>query len=158
MAKLGVRINLVNGGLTQVTDWEFNSVVCKNKVAYGANGTGIAEIGSADKDEAVNIDAFIYIPASNFSIQNPKRIRKGYIDYETDGKIEIVCTAGEDISFTVTLTTPSTTDKETSSVFNGNRNYANTHWGFTVSNIDGADFSLDYFGILFIPLTRHRSL
>lgn len=158
MAKLGVRINLVNGGLTQVRGWEFNSVIRKNKIAYGVNGTGIAEIGSADKDEAVNIDAFIYIPTSNFSIQNPKRIRKGYIDYETDGKIEVVCAAGENTTFTIVLTTPSTTGKETSRVFNGNRNYANIHWGFTIRNVDGADFSLDYFGILFIPLTRHRSL
>jgi hypothetical protein len=154
--KLGVRINLSNGGLAQVADWDFNSVTKLVHQFIAADSSGIAKLGG-DFDDSANIDGYFSIPIGNYTIPNPKRIRKGYIEYETDGKLKITCKAKETASFTVILD-EQTAGVESATVFFGNRNYSGVNWGFEIENIDGADFAIDYFGILFIALSRHRSL
>lgn len=157
MPKLGIRVNLSNGGLTQVAGWDFNSVAEFHDIVIGLTSAGISTLGT-DDDNGTDIDAYVSVPLGNFGIPNPKRIRKGYIEYETDGAIKVICKASEQYSFAQTLTILIQVDKETATVFFGNRSVYGVNWGFELENIDGADFSIDYFGILFIPLSRHRSL
>lgn len=156
MSTLGVRLNLSNGGLSQVRGWTFNSVAELEDKLLGASASGMSELG-AETDALSNIDSSIKLPISDFAVKQPKRIRKGYMDYETNGKLAVKCIANENASFTVTI--PASPDfKETSIVFNGRRDQSGTNWEFELTNINGADFALDYFGILFIPLTRSRNL
>jgi hypothetical protein len=157
MPKLGIRINLVNGGLSQPSGWQFNSVAEFSEFVIGASAAGLSKLGAADDDNGTKIASYFSIPISNYMIPNPKRIRKGYIEYETDGKLKVTCKAKETASFTVILD-KQTADVESATVFFGNRNYAGVNWGFEIENIDGADFAVDYFGVLFVALSRHRSL
>lgn len=156
MAKLGIRLNLSNNGLSQITGWNFNSIAELEDRLLGCSNEGLFEFtGSTDNGQ--NINVLVSTPVSNCLIPHPKRIRKGYIEYETDGNLKITCTPGEGVGYTSILSMVSE-GKEKANLFLGNRRYYGVNWQFTVENVDGADFSLDYLGILFISLTRSRSI
>jgi len=67
MAKLGVRLNLTNGGLTQVDGWNFNSVAELGDRLVALDAGGIAELGG-DLDDASEIESTVKSPTSNFNI------------------------------------------------------------------------------------------
>jgi len=152
--KLGIRINLNNGGMSQVTGWEFNSVADLHDTLIAASDTALATLG-ADDDNGNDIDSFILVPTSNLNIPNPKRIRKGYLEYEVEGKLSITCKSGN-LHFTEVL--ENSGRHEGAKVFKGNRGVYGVNWEFEIRNVDGVYFAIDYFGVLPVVLNRHRSL
>lgn len=157
MAKLGVRVNIENGGLSQVSGWGFNSISELQDTLIAAGASGLSILG-ADDDNGADIDSYVSVPLGNYDSHNPKRIRRGYIEYETDGAITVKCLADEGSqSFTETLAAPSVST-EMGRGFQGRRSVHGVHWGFEIENVAGADFSIDYLGIRFVKLSRRRSL
>lgn len=158
MPKLGIRLNLSNGGMSQVSGWDFNSIATLDDVTYAMDTGGLSTLGG-DLDDTSTITSYFSTPLHDLSIKHPKRIRKMYLQYVTDGLIKLTCIPNEEeTGFTVTLDTASVPLRGVSKVIDGRRDYRGTEWEFTVSNVAGADFSIDYLGALFIPLTRSRSL
>jgi len=149
-----LKLNCKNGGLTQVMGWDITSLAPNAKYFGGASG--LYKIDNSDTDNGTPITATVVTPVMDYGVKNSKRIRRGYLRLEADGDLTITCIAGEDRSFTGTV--HSTMQKEKGKSFPGNRRYSGTDWHFVIENILGADFSIDYLGILFVPLTRHRSL
>lgn len=157
MAKLGIRINIENGGLSQVSGWSFNSIAELQETLIAAGASGLSTLGAND-DNGSDIDAYISVPTGNYDSHYPKRIRRAYIEYETAGAITLKCLADEGTyNFTETLSAPSVSTEIGRGV-PGQRRVHGVHWGFEIENVNGADFSIDYLGVKFVKLSRRRSL
>ena len=157
MAKLGVRFNLLSEGMSQVSGWEFNSIGKLGTEVIAAGSGGLKQLGGeADGDAA--IISTLTTPLNELSVVHPKRVRRLYAKYSAESPLTVVCSTDEnEDGFTITL--PATVGEvSTSKGLPGDRRIRGVNWKFTVSNKDGADFSIGYIGILFVPLTRSRSL
>lgn len=157
MAKLGVRINLVNGGLTQVSGWDFNSVAELEDRLLAADTDGLSILGGNTDQDAL-ITSYISTPTGNFGIPHIKRIRRGYLEYITEGVLLIKCIPDSGLGFTERLTESLPTSSQVAEKFPGNRKYRGVNWGFEITNPQGTYFAIDYFGVLFVPLTRSRGI
>ena len=156
MATVGIRLNLSNSGLSQICGMAIESVTKIGDTYAAASPDGIGTIGG-DTDNDTDIDAYISVPNHDYAIKNVKRIRRGYVVYESTGDLSIVCTPNQGTAYTAGLTTTETSGQNAKS-FEGKRSCKGTHWKFEITNVDGVWFALDYFGLLFNPLTRRRSL
>ena len=157
MAKLGVRVNLLSTGLSQVRGWNFNSIAELGEFLLAGDDSGVKTL-DGETDGGTNIDAVFETPMHRLGVQHPKRVRALYMTYSAGDALTLVSTTNEDSTgFTSTIGATSN-EVEQSTVIPGRRDVRGVNWQFKISNTNGADFSLDYLGALFVPLTRGRNL
>ena len=157
MAKLGVRFNLLGEGMSQVSGWHFNSATKIGNTTLAIGSDGLKRLGG-ETDGGDNIAATVETPFHKLNIPHPKRIRKVYVDYSASDPLAVVCSSDEDTTGFSNVLPKEDTEICSTKVLPGHRNVRGSNWKVAITNTGGADFSLSYVGILFVPLTRSRNL
>jgi hypothetical protein len=152
VAKLGIRLNTSNGGLSQISGWEFNSFTVLRGFPYATNSSeGLCKLcGGLDNGRKIN--STIITPYGDYSLGHNKRLRRLYISGYTSGSLAIEQKTEYD-SYIENVTIPS----YHSNVWcNGSRKLQGVNWQFVIKNIDGCDFAVRNLSVLFVVLTRSR--
>lgn len=132
----------LNGGMfSQYTNFPFNSMVRFGETFLGAGDDGLFEI-AGEQDNGVNIDAGFELPTTDLGIHNKKRIRFIYLGYETNGELQLEVITDQKPGEVYQVSNINATGQQ-----RNKRSLKKTQQGryFTVkvSNVNGADFSID---------------
>jgi len=130
----------------------FNSLANFNGVYLGATSAGIFALTGA-ADGATAIDAVLRTGMTDFGTSHLKRVEAVWLQYETDGVLELTVITDGGVRTTYALPPTGSTG------LHGHRQkigqgLKSKYWGFEVANVDGCDFSLDV--IEPKPLTLNR--
>lgn len=139
---LGLCMELSLLAPTQYTDYNFNSMCKFGDVYLGCNKFGLFEL-TGDSDNNVNIDALIRWPITDFGIPNQKRIRKGYLGYETSGHLIFVVKDEEDNERRYLIGAELVGQIQHGAKVPVGRDGKGRYWCFELENVGGCDFSID---------------
>jgi len=132
--------NMKVRGVTQYTNFNFNSMVNFNGKVLFASNDGLYECGCSN-DSGTDIDAYFEPIISDFGITNPKRIRFVYFGFEANGCLKLTLSADEQIERVFTFE-PLKKDQQRFRL-PIDRNGYGRYWMFRISNVKGSDFSID---------------
>jgi len=147
--------NLKNLAITQYTNYNFNSFAKIGDTHVGFSEDGIYELDNASDDDGTDIDAFAELVRSDWGIPNGKRVRKMYVGYEADGKLQFTLTSDEGVVEVYTLQPTITDLKQDGGVINGRRRQRGRYWEEKISNTLGCDFSLDAIDVIPVVLANN---
>lgn len=140
-------MNTKNNGITKYEDYPFDNVLRVGSTSYGILGNLVYLIGG-DLDIAAQIDANLETHPSDYKDLRIKNVPYIYIAARTQGSFQAGTVADEIYRDGAILTSHNRTG-----VYNYRAKFGRgvkaTHWGFTIRNIDGADFQIQSIG----PLT-----
>lgn len=137
-----IAINIKNGAPSQYTNFDFNSMCELDGKILCAGPTGLfSHEGSTD--DGVEISASITLPTSDHKIDARKSYRYAYIHGEFGGDMEIsaLCDSENEIG-PFTFTADSLKGQQRIRAQMGRGLYFD-YGAVTISNVDGAFFSLD---------------
>ena len=150
-------INLNNGAVSVYNNFNFNSFAKIGDKYYGASDDGIFELAGAD-DAGTAIAASVALGTEDFEMEKVmsaeamKRVDTAYLGVSTDGTVVLNVTAnGATNSYTLTATTQ--TSVHTGRLMLG-KGVASRYWDFELTNVDGADFTLESMTFYPVALTR----
>ena len=146
---------LANKGLSQCSGYDFQSMANIGGRLFGANEDGIYEIGTADDFAGVDIAAWL---CANYDFQQLVKIRSMWFGFESGGNLSVTVTFDEKTAQARTeVLTPKATNQTShgSKMFFG-RDDEGQYLEIKVSNVDGADFSVNSIQGVFVPLGRRR--
>lgn len=155
MSNVTICYNLKINGLTQYTNFDFNSMCRFNGQTLAASDGGLFVIDSGDDDDGTDIDAYFELPRSDFGSAYQKRIRSGYAGYESSGTLNIKLATDEGTA--VTLPLSPTRSGQHGGRFPGRRDTKGRYHTIRVENVDGCDFSIDRIDIIPVILNRKPS-
>lgn len=152
MKTLGLVLQIRGLRSSQYQEWNFDSLFELDGKIYGVNSSGIYECGCGDLDDAANIDASFALPVGNQKNSAEKRIRKGYVTGELYGKIDFKIThaEGNEKSYRIN---PRNSKQLVHGVSIGSDNRS-SHTSLEISNVDGADFSINMLEALMLSVGR----
>ena len=92
MAKLGIRLNTSNGGLSQINGWEFNSFTVLRGFPYATNSSeGLCKLcGGLDNGRKINsiiFPACYLLEAENSKLGPPCFIKPNYLVFYNKDRI-----------------------------------------------------------------------
>lgn len=143
MAKLGLRMNTRNQGVSQYINYDFDSIVEFNGQVIGFNSNGIHQLFAGNDDNGAKIYARFDLPLTNMGTMRNKWLRAVYLSLSADGKIQV--TAKDDEHFEHTYEAiPLKLNKQHIVRVTGGRNFnKGSHYSFSIENVDGSDFDID---------------
>lgn len=153
MSKVGLKLNLAVGGLTQIANWDFTSFSADGSKVYATNSDGLCEM-CGDTDNELPINSKIVTPYSIHSIEHPKRLRRLYLRAAGPATLNILATPG-DIGFNEDI---KLTEAMESKYMKGHRGFRGPLWQFIITNKGGGNFRFESLTVLFNPLTRRRGI
>jgi hypothetical protein len=149
MDYLTLCMNVNNFAVTQYSNFDFNSMVQFNGTPYAAGTTGIFSLGNAQTDNTADIDAYFEFWIGDSGTLNLKRIRALHFGLEANGNttVEITDDDGTSKTYDITILKPETVGvagytQHGHRIF-VERTHKGRYWKTKVSNVDGADFSID---------------
>lgn len=132
----GWPVNLKNMGLTEYTNFNFNSMTKFNGEYLAAGATGLVAL-SGDDDRGTQIDWRIRLGLTDFGIEQLKRLEEAFMTYRSEGDatFRVIIDGGQTYEYTLVAT--------------GNRGMATNRtkigkgvksnfWCFEVESINGA--------------------
>ncbi len=147
---LTIVLNLEMLGVSQYTNFGFNSYCERGADYLAAGSSGIRKIGAYEKDIASatslsNINSKYEIALTDFGIRTEKRIRKASISYESAGEMRVTCKVNEGEDYTThTEYLPNHDDNRQHIVHAPvGRDLKGRYFSLLIENIKGADFSVD---------------
>lgn len=153
---LGTVMNSETRGITEYTNYDFNSLANFKGVLYGANGAGLFRLEGAD-DAGTPIDAHIRTGLVRVANGLQARCDSAYIGYRSDGsmqmKVSVSGATGTKLSYIYDMVAVTAESTRPNRVKFG-RGLKASYWSFQLNNLAGADFSADIVEILPIPLER----
>lgn len=141
--RLGLCLSLARLAPSQYSKWNFNSMTKFGDVYLGANEDGIFILDQADKDGDDDIDARFRSALSDFGILNPKRARKVYLGYETDGNLEARIGSDERDDLVIEVPAKNENLREHSRKIPVGKDVKGRYLDIEIRNVKGADFSVD---------------
>lgn len=150
-------VNANTGAVSTYTNYNFNSFAKLNGRYFGATDAGIYELTGAD-DDGTAIDASVVLPTTDFQVDKVadadslKRLPTVYLGVNTIGDMMLKVTANGDDNF-YTLSGTTTTSLHTGRMLLG-KGVAARYWDFELTNVDGADFTLESMTFYPVALTR----
>ena len=148
---VGYVMNPAVGGLTQYTNYNFNSFARIGRNSYGASSTGIYLLGGED-DAGSEIATKIKLGAFDFGNGYRSRVEHAYIGVRTDGKL-ILKTFTDDGKERWYETQAVHTDLNTQRGKLG-RGVNSRYWQFELVNRDGEPLEVEQIEFLPVTLTR----
>lgn len=147
-------INTETKGLSEYTNFEFNSMTEINGKFYGANSSGIYEL-AGDDDDGTDIRAIIRTGLSDFGISRKKRVSDVYIGHTSTGQLVLKVIYNQDNEKREAWYRVSEKpDAHDTTRFKVGKGAKARYWGFELANEDGADFNLDQIELYVLPLNR----
>jgi len=136
-----VVINLLNGAVTTYTNFSFDSFVKVGDAIYGVNSAGIYLLGG-DTDITTDISASFQTFLTDYGMNNDKNLADCVIGLRSDGQVtvESIYSDATGRSAIIASTSDIMTDKRVSL---GRKGTASRFVGNKVTNVSGADFSVD---------------
>ena len=142
---LTLRQNTRINATTQYRDFDFNSLAVFNGQIIGANDSGIFT-HSGDKDNGDDIYAYFLPNMTDFGDHRQKRVRKGFVGYQTDGTIRLTVYDDEGSGRAYRLEKIDSSKQHSNMVAFG-RDGKGRYWQFKIENMDGADFTVLSIGL-----------
>lgn len=152
----GIVINLKRLAVSQIRNFDFNSMCVFNGVTLAASDSGLFSLDTSDNDNGTEINSLVELVTTNLGYLGVKRFRKAYVGYETSGEIKIAIKTDEGDFESYTVPPNNITQKQHRDMLSLTRNQKGTYWTFKIENIDGCDFSIDHIEGLPIVLTKGR--
>jgi len=162
-----IRANLRINALTQYGGFNFNSFCVWNGRPIGAgpdgifvlDGDGGKDIHTTTSDER-NVSAWFELPVTQLGNDHIKRGRRLYLGGEFSGSMTVAVRTNDASEQTITY---AATPRNTSNLQHVleiplNHRQRSEYWGFTVSNVNGSDFSIDFIDGVFIQVNRRLGL
>ena len=145
-------MNAKHTGLTEYTNFAFNSAAVFDGATLVANASGIFALGG-DVDDAAIIDAYARLGISDFGTLAHKRVDMAYVGYRSDGVLRLRVITDEQESYDYTLATRDGDSLHGNRLKLG-RGMRGTYWQAEVGNVAGADFEIDTLQLMAQPLSR----
>ena len=135
-------LNLRNQGLTEYTNWAFNSLAYFNGKYLGAGEGGIFELGVQDhEDDTADIPARFRTGKHDMDSSFLKRMPYGYLECEADGDVTVSTLTSEDGQRDYLVPWNGNTEVQNRRV-NFGRGPKSKHWQFEFANRDGSHFRI----------------
>lgn len=139
------------GGLTEYTNYRFNSIAKIGANYYGASDTGLYLL-EGDTDAGSDIDVRIRMGAFDFGNGYRSRVEQAYLGIRSDGRVVLRVIADDDKERWYE-TQALHGDLNTQRVKLG-KGVNSRYWQFELVNRDGADIELEQIEFLPVTLTR----
>jgi hypothetical protein len=147
-------LNLRNLGLTEYTNWAFNSMTYFNGKYIGASEAGIIELGVQDhEDGTTDIPARFRTGKHDMDSSFLKRVPYGYLECEADGDVLVSTLTSEDGQRDY-LVPWNGNDEVQNRRVNFGRGPKSKHWQFEFANREGSHFRIVALDSL--PRRSHR--
>lgn len=160
------RVNLRTNDITQYGAYPFISFCKFNDHPIGAGPDGIFTLDGNGDDiytevtDERDINAWFELPNSQLGLENLKQGRRLYIGGEFNGSmsVKVEATGGTIASNTYDITPRNINNLQHTVQIPLNSRQKGEYWGFTFSNVLGADFSLDFIDGVFVNVVRRLGL
>ena len=127
-----------------------------NGIPIAANEDGIYQLDNQDNDSGTRIDAFFEVITSNFGINNAKRMRKGFIGYESSGNMVLKVTADDEKEQSYFLKPVKKQQLQHKTLIPLSRDIKGDYFTYRFENQNGCDFSVDSFDVTAVLLGMGR--
>jgi hypothetical protein len=147
---LTIALNTLLKAPSQYINMPFDSVVEFNGKAVFFGESGVFEECGQD-DDGTSISAWIDTPLHDFGRPDQKSIEAFDLGYESSGNLTVTLYAAEDDvharTFTVTPRRPDQVQQDETRTLKKYKYGKSRYWGVRIANVNGCDFSLDYFAL-----------
>lgn len=156
-ALVAYAVNTNTGALSEYSNFNFNSLTKFNGRFYGATDEGIFEL-AGDTDDGVEIDASVLFGTTDLSTdevlsENMKRLPAVYLGLSTAGDMILTVTTPAGGANAYTLTPATATSLHTGRMLLG-KGVVSRYWDFELTNVSGADFTLESVSLTPIVVKR----
>lgn len=134
-------LNLHTRALTEYTGFQFNSYARFAGYTLAASDGGVFKLDTTRNDAGTEIDAIVRTGQLDYDVSWLKRVPRLYIDYSTDGDVDVSTITSESGRRKYLLRHNNVTGIQQRRVPVG-KGPKSRHWQFEVANRNGSDFSL----------------
>lgn len=149
-----IDLNLFNKSPVQWKNVSFNSYANFNGVQLGASSDGVHQMCCGNLDVATTITSTFSLVKTDFGIKNPKRIRYVYVGFRSAKDLILSLVVDGKASRSYKLKANSDEQQRTRITIDRDLDQKGRYWQFTITNVAGADFSIDYIGVLPVILSE----
>lgn len=135
-----VAMQIENQTLTTYTNFVYNSFANFNGRMLAASGTGLSEL-VGDTDNGLPIEAEVSFGTTDFGSSYMKVIDRLFVGYRANKALVLGVSLDDNKSFWYSA--PDSTDGLMSQRVKLGRGLMARYWRFALTNVDGADFSID---------------
>lgn len=148
----GYALHTQRRALTRYSSVPFNSLARFNGV-YLAAGPGGLFVLHGDTDDGALIEATVRLANTDFGDPHLKRVEAMYVNYRTDGdlRLQVITDQAEAYDYRLPGMLYPTLDNQRIKI---GRGLVGVYWQFEITNLDGADFTLDHLDPSIQPLSR----
>jgi hypothetical protein len=145
-------INANTFAVTKYRNFNFNSFAHLEGIYYGMNDDGIYELDGSD-DNGTAIDATITLGKKDFDSKQLKTMPMVYLGVHTTGDLilKVITDSGAERFYKMREQTSG--DMKTTRIQLG-KGLRSRYWQFELTNVNGADLTLDSIAFLAVGLTR----
>jgi N-acetylneuraminic acid mutarotase len=148
-------MNTLNKATTQFTNHQFTSYANFNGMILGTTEEGLFSVCSAARDGVDDIDAHVVFPATDFDVQNTKRLRAVYFGYSSDGQLKLSYSFDDKPTTTYDINAHKTNLQRIRIPVNREQ-YGRYLTKVKIENVSGSDFYLDQVEALSVILASRR--
>lgn len=155
-AYTAIVMNAVNKAVTEYAPYDFNSLAFFNGETYGANALGLFKL-SGSTDNGALINAYARTALSRIASGKQAQVDSAYLGYSSDGTMQLktIITEpdGSKVARVYQLNTQNA-DASRSGRIKLGRGVKSAYWAFEISNVLGADFTIDVVEMHVLALSR----
>lgn len=137
-------LNLHTRALTEYTGFQFNSYARFAGYTLAASDGGVFKLDTTRNDAGTDIDAVVRTGQLDYDVSWLKRVPRLYVDYSTDGDVDVSTITSESGRRRYLLRHNNVTGIQQRRVPIG-KGPKSRHWQFEIANRNGADFSINSF-------------
>lgn len=157
-AFIGYSVNTRNAAVAEYQNYPFNSFAIVGGIPFGAGPDGIYRLEGND-DDGAPINSSIYTGLSDFGDSHLKKMPAAWVGLTSDGdmvlKVVTADTGKKKENWYRMKARPQGTPVD--SRFSPAKGLTGRYWGFEITNIDGADFTLDSLKVWPLVMQRRYS-
>lgn len=145
-------MNLEDEGVTEYTNFAFNSFACFNGHYIAANGSGIYEL-AGDNDAGEDIDAVFRTPQEDANVPYLKRPEDCYIGAKSDDDLAVSVLIDGNVEYEASNISGRSEEIVTrkSKIGKGTKS---RYWAVQVENVNGCDFAVETMELNLKAVTR----